>query len=275
VAPVVTAISGQFLVGQQRVGQTLDVVSVVGVPSAQAFGVSIAEPVTVVFVGGVASAQGFGTLRTVERFGVLGVPTAQAFGSVRSLVRFSVGGVASAQAFGSPLATVKLYIHATGLPSAQAFGVYSVRAAITIPVAGFDPWFYTATIVGQTISGQRLVGGYYAYGDPFGNIRILQRFAVAGLASAQAFGAVRPLNILRPAGIPSAQAFGTLTILVGPVFIPVQGLASAQAFGAVWAYKVWLRDLICTDLALAASVCTDLSLAPVSEQTVVLEKVVC
>jgi hypothetical protein len=204
-----------------------------------------------------------------------GVPSAQSFGAVYAWTPqpqyAPVTGLVSAQAFGAVGTRQTL----GGVSSAAAFGAVDAHASIVVPVQGFDPWFYTATIVGQTISGQKLCGGAYAYGDPFGNIRILQSFALGGVASAQAFGAVRPLNILRLVGISSAQTFGPLTILVGPVFIPAQGLASAQAFGATWAYKVWLRDLICSDIILAQDVCTDLALVPADEQTVALEQVVC
>src|SRR5215469_3284863 len=163
------------------------------------------------------------------------------------------GGV-YASVFGT--VTVLQTVHVAGVPSAGMFGGAAPSQRVSVP--GVPP----STVVNDTITGLAVCGlaicgwnGQTQFGTPY----VFDRLQFIGVS-----------------GVGSAQAFGAVTIIPGPVSIPVGGVPSAGLIGAPRVYLVWERiPPPCLDLDLVESNCTSIDLAESQETDLVLSPLVC
>ena len=182
VAATTLVTKSQTIVGGKRVA-TLGVVTptsvvttrvdVAGVGSPKAFGTLTIKAVVTKAVAGLGSAQAFGAvaIKTARITPVTGVPSAQAFGitAPKASIKVAVAGIPSAKAFGA--VTIRtgssvvgrgrslgegvrrdqaIYrVQAPGLGSAQTFGVFTLKARITKPVAGVGSAQQFGSITGR------------------------------------------------------------------------------------------------------------------------------
>ena len=172
------------------------------------------------------------TAKVVTRVAVGSVLSAQLFGTVQFRVSAPTGGVPSAQQFGVP--TVKATISWTvgAVSSAQSFGAPAAKATFNRTVTGLGTAQSFGTPVPSVSGGgaqtRPVIGlaSAQSFGTPTTKATVTR--TVGGVASAGLFGAPTT-RLTRPVGgVPSAQAFGVPRTRVTA---PVGSVGSAQQFG--------------------------------------------
>jgi len=141
-----------------------------------------------------------------------------------------VPGLSSAQAFGVPTVKTAITRAPLGVSSAQAFGTPTPKTVIRVTPAGVPSAQAFGLVLMQQGGGKVSVPGVFsaqAFGTPTPRVSAVTT-AAPGLSSAQAFGALRFLLTASISGVASAQAFGEVSTAQRR---PVGGVSSAQQFG--------------------------------------------
>lgn len=247
------------------------VVSVIGIPSALAFGTPTLSTMVTVSVAGIPSGEAFGTPHVVaeneqQEVTLVGIPSEEAFGTptITTSIEIEVTGIESEEALGAPTVVANFDVVVTSIPSHAMVGTPTVEGGeVEVAVTGIptgESWnrrflaqaTFEATAVG--IPSQEAFGEIsvavgttvvavpgIASGEVFGKISVsvtegdTTTVVVGGIPSGEAFGtpSVSTSTTVNVSGIDSEEAFGDIAITLGTVEVSVAGIPSRETFGRI------------------------------------------
>lgn len=205
---------------------------------------------------GIGSLEGFGNnaLFTIRALPT-GIASASAFGTPALSSGAVIGPESIPSLFQTGTATIRMFITASGIATAQTFGTPTVISPQTITATGIASAESLGIPLIETGGDLSVIPVSISSGQAFGAVSVtFAAIAPAGIASAQAMGAVTvtaikflfPESIGSPAilgtpiigtwltatSITSGQAFGTPNVLRGTITLSPGAIVTLEQFGS-------------------------------------------